>query len=468
MKTTIQELERLMALPSEDEHLEFKEAKNQWESTKLFRYCVALANERGGKLILGVTDKRPRRVVGTQAFLDTEDIKARLVERFNLRIEVETIKHTGGRVLIFHVPSRPIGHPLHYDGAYLMRAGESLVPMTPDQLRRIFDEGSPDFLSRMALSDLSASQVISLLDTQSYFDLIKQPYPTHRESVLERFAGEKLINEREGQYEVTNLGALLFAKNLRDFDLLARKAARVIVYEGKGKFVIRSDQSWSKGYAMGFESLIEYINSHLPSNEVIGKALRETIQMFPEIAVRELIANALIHQDFDETGTSVTVEIYSDRMEITSPGKPYISTERFIDVNKSRNERMADLMRRLRICEEQGSGIDKTIKSIEDFQLPAPDFRATEKHTVSVLFAHKNFKDMDKDDKVRACYQHCCLKWVMNERMTNQSLRERFNLSETKIDQVSRIIRDTIEANKIKLEDPAASRRYAKYIPFWA
>jgi ATP-dependent DNA helicase RecG len=467
MKTTVEELERLMTLPSEDEHLEFKKAENQFDTTRLFRYCVALANEGGGKLILGVTDERPRHVVGTQAFLNTEEIKARLVELFHLRIELETVRHPDGRVLIFHVPSRPVAVALNYEGTYLMRAGESLVAMTFDQLSRIAQEGSPELISRVALGDLSADEVVSLLDTQSYFDLINLPYPPRRESVLERFADEKLIHERGGQYEITNLGALLFAKNLRDFDLLARKAPRVIVFEGKGKFIIRSDQPMTRGYATGFESLIEYVNSHLPSNEVIGTALRQTTRMFPEIAVRELIANALIHQDFDQTGISVSVEIYSDRMEVTSPGKPHLSTERFIDGYQSRNERLAGLMRRLRVCEEQGSGVDKVINSVERFQLPAPDFRVTETHTVAVLFAHKNFEEMGKDDRVRACYQHCCLKWVMNERMTNQSLRERFHLNESKADQVSRIIRDTVDAGKIKTEDPNPSKRYAKYIPFW-
>ncbi len=146
------------------------------------------------------------------------------VELFHLRIELETVRHPDGRVLIFHVPSRPVAVALNYEGTYLMRAGESLVAMTFDQLSRIAQEGSPELISRVALGDLSADEVVSLLDTQSYFDLINLPYPPRRESVLERFADEKLIHEHGGQYEITNLGALLFAKNLRDFDLLARKA----------------------------------------------------------------------------------------------------------------------------------------------------------------------------------------------------------------------------------------------------
>lgn len=469
MSTTVEELERWLLLPSETEHLEFKEAKNHYETPKLFRYCVALANEGGGKLVLGVTDKRPRQVVGSQAFSNLEEIKTRLLDKLKVRVEVDSVAHPRGRVLVFHVPPRPIGTPLHLDGVYLMRAGDALVPMTPDKLRRIFDEGKADFLSQVAKSNLAADEVVSLLDTQGYFDLLELPYPAERAGVLERFASEKLIQQREGSYEITNLGALLFAKDLDAFEGLARKAPRVIVYNGKNKLATRSDQSIPKGYAVGFATLINYVNAHLPSNEVIGRALRETTRMFPEIAVRELIANALIHQDFTETGTAVVIELYSDRLEITSPGQPFIKPERFIDEYKSRNERLADLMRRLRICEEKGSGIDKVIHSVEAFQLPAPDFRVTDTHTVVVLFAHKAFDEMDRNDKVRACYQHCCLKYVMNEKMTNQSLRERFKLRAANADQVSRIIRETVNAGKIKPDDPeSASKRYIRYVPFWA
>jgi ATP-dependent DNA helicase RecG len=469
MNTTAEELERWMSLPSETEHVEFKEAKNQYDNTKLLKYCVALANEGGGRLILGVTDERPRQVVGTQAFLNVEQIKARLLETLQMRVEVETVAHPQGRVLVFHVPSRPIGTPLHLDGQYLMRAGEQLVPMTADKLRRIFDEGKADFLSQTASAGLSADAVVRLLDTQGYFDLVKMPYPAERRAVLERFKDERLIRSREGLYDITNLGALLFAKNLDDFDGLARKAPRVIVYSGKGKLSTRSDQFVSKGYAVGFETLISYVNAQLPSNEVIGRALRETTRMFPEIAVRELIANALIHQDLTETGTSVVIELYSDRLEVASPGQPSIRTERFIDGYRSRNERLADLMRRLRICEEKGSGIDKVIDSVEQFQLPAPDFRVSETHTTVVLFGQKAFDEMDRNDKVRACYQHCCLRYVSGEKMTNQSLRERFKLGGGKADQVSRIIREAVNAGQIKPDDPEnASKRYSKYVPFWA
>ncbi len=469
MATTVSQIEAWRAARSEHQNLEFKEAKTQFDNRKLYRYCVALANEGGGNLLLGIEDQPPRRVVGTAAFNDPVDMAAKLFQALGFRVEIEEVAHPDGRVLVFTIPSRPRGTAFDFEGAYLMRAGEELVPMSEDRLRQIFAEGQPDWLSQPALTDCDDDKVVQLLDTQSYFDLLHLPYPVNRAGVLERFENEKLIVRQGHGWTITNLGGLLFAKKLDAFDRLARKAARVIVYEGKNKLKTKSDKPGTKGYAVGFQGLVEFINGLVPSNEVIEQALRREVKMFPEIAVRELVANALIHQDFNESGTSVMIEIYDDRMEISNPGKPFISPERFIDEYQSRNERLADVMRRLGICEEKGSGVDKVIHAAEVFQLPAPDFRLGERRTYAVLFAHQTLDEMDRNDRIRACYQHCCLRYVMNEKMTNQSLRERFKLSEEKVTSVSQIIAATVEAGKIKLADPTqTSTRYRSYVPFWA
>jgi len=468
MSTSLQELERWIKAPRENEHLEFKEAKNHFDSMKLFRYCVAIANEGGGKLILGISDKLPRNVVGSDAFQNTADIAEKIFSKLRFRVDVEEVAHPNGRIVIFHIPSRPKGTAYQFEGAYLMRSTEDTVSMSEDRLRHIFDEGKPDWLLRLAKENCSADDIVRLLDTQGYFDLLKLSYPTTRESVLERFEQEKLIQKKDGPWAVTNLGAILFAKKIDEFDILSRKAPRVIVYEGTSKLKTRLDRPGTKGYAVGFESLIEFISGQTPTNEVIQNALRTEKKMFPEIAIRELVANALIHQDLNELGP-IMIEIYSDRMEITNPGRPFISTDRFIDEYESRNERLADLMRRMGICEEKGSGVDKVIDATEVYQLPAPDFRVGERHTTVVLFSHKAFDEMDRKDRIRACYQHCCLRYVMNERMTNQSLRDRFKLPEEKAATVSQVIADAVEANLIKSDDSATvSRRYAKYLPFWA
>jgi ATP-dependent DNA helicase RecG len=468
LPVTIEQLETWISSP-EGENLEFKEAKTQYDLTKLYRYCIALYNEGGGKLILGVNDAEPRKVVGSSSFPNLNDIKSKIFDKLRIRVDVEEVLHPDGRVVVFHIPPRPPGTALHYEGSYLMRVGEELVPMSPEQLRKIFDEGKPDFLSQIALSNLSSDDVVRLLDTQIYFDLLKMPYPAERKGVLERFASEKLIKKHGSKYDITNLGAILFAKDLNEFESVSRKAPRVVAYEGKSKLKTRIDRFGTRGYVVSFENLIEFIKTLLPSNEVIGKAFREEFKMFPGIAIRELVANALIHQDFNEQGIFVMVEIYSDRMEISNPGQSPIATDRLIDGYQSRNEILADLMRRLRVCERQGSGIDKVIDSIEAWQLPAPDFRNGEKQFTAVLFSHASFSEMSKKDKIRACYQHCCLKFMMNERMTNQSLRERFDLSESKTDVSSQVIRNTMDAGIIKLEDPeSTSKRYARYVPYWA
>lgn len=470
---TLDTLNHWLIAPAEHEHLEFKEAKQTFDTTKLLRYCAALANEGGGHLVLGVADKSPRQVVGSTAFTSTADLnqmKEAILQKFRFRVETTELHHPSGRVLVFTIPPRPTGQPIEFDGAYLMRSGESLTSMTPDKLKRIFAEGEPDWFSQAAKVDASADEIINLLDTQTYFELAKLPYPTTREGVLERLAGESLIIRAGQGWTITNVAAILLAKKLDAISpSLARKAPRVVIYEGANKNNTREDKSFNRGYAVGFESLIEFVHSAAPQNRSIEQVVREEVKMFPKQALRELIANALVHQDFLATGASVMIEMYSDRIEISNPGQPPISVERFIDEYRSRNERLADVMRRLGICEEKGSGVDKVIHAAEVFQLPAPDFRVGELRTTAVLFAHQDFSTMSKSDRVRACYQHCCLMYVTNQRMSNQSLRERFGVSEAKAATVSLVIGAAKEARRIKAdESDTTSTRYARYLPFWA
>lgn len=341
--------------------------------------------------------------------------------------------------------------------------------MSEDRLRRIFSEGEPDWLEECSLSGLSAQQVIELLDTQTFFELLRLPYATSQTGVLDRLEKERLIDSVGGTYSIRRLGALLLARQLQDFPDVSRKAPRVVVYNGISKIDTKLDQPGSKGYAVGFQGLISFIMSQLPQNEVIKDALRKEVKLVPEIAIRELVANALIHQDFRIPGASMMVEVYSDRVEISNPGEPVVPVERLIDGYQSRNERLADLMRRMGICEEKGSGIDKVIDAIELHQLPAPDFRAGFNRFSAVLLAPRLFEEMDRDDRIRACYQHCCLRYVYQQKMTNQTLRERFKLPDDKNVLISQTIAATISAALIKLADPTqTSTRYRGYLPFWA
>jgi predicted HTH transcriptional regulator len=470
MQMTAEQVDLWCQLPSEHQKLEFKEAKQTFDRDKLSKYCVALANEGGGYLVLGITDKVPRQIVGSAAFPNLVDTAEKIFQSVGFRVEIFQVDHPNGRVLVFQIPSRPKGTAYHLSGTYLMRSGEQLVPMSEDQLRKIFAEGQPNWLEEISQTGLDSGQIVELLDTQAFFELIKLPYPTQRDGVIERLLSERLIHaEKSGLYSICRLGALLFAKRLSDFPDVSRKAPRVIVYSGRSKLQTKLDQPGFKGYAAGFQGLLRFITSQLPQNEVIEDALRRDFKLVPEVVVRELIANALIHQDFSVTGASVMIEIYDDRMEISNPGEPIVPVDRFIDGYQSRNEQLADIMRRMGICEEKSSGIDRVVDSVETFQLPAPDFRVELNRTFVTIFGHKSFEDMDREDRVRACYQHCVLKWVMSQRMTNQSLRDRFHLPERKSASISQIIAYAIEEGRIKLDEKVGtSRKFARYVPIWA
>lgn len=279
-----------------------------------------------------------------------------------------------------------------------------------------------------------------------------------------------MIIKNDSSWAIKNLGAVLFARNLSAFKNLKRKAIRVIIYKGKSRVDAIKEQEGTRGYATAFEGLVKYIMDQLPTNEVIEKALRQQVKIYPEKAIREFVANALIHQDFSITGTGVMIEIFSDRIEITNPGIPLVDTNRFIDTApKSRNESLASLMRRLNICEERGSGIDRAVEAIELYQLPAPKFLKGEDYTRVIMYALVPLGEMDKEDRIRACYQHTCLHYVSNQVVNNQSIRKRFNISKNNVSYASKILTEAMESGLIKPSDPDnASKKYATYIPFWA
>jgi predicted HTH transcriptional regulator len=363
--------------------------------------------------------------------------------------------------------------PVQFDGTEYIRVGSYKKKLRefPEKERglwRVFDR--VPFEQQCAAQKLTADRVLKLLDYPAYFDLTDQPLPDGRDAILSALEADRLIRRGDnGQWDISNLGAILFAKRLQDFDTVSRKAVRLVLYKGNGRVATVRELTESKAYAVGFEGLIDYLKTLLPANEKIGKAFRQEVPMYPELALRELVANAIIHQDFNLTGTGPMIELFDTRLEITNPGVPLVDTQRFIDSPpRSRNEWLASFMRRIGLCEERGSGIDKVIAEVELYQLPAPIFEQTQQHTRVVLFAHKAFKDMDVEDRIRACYQHCCLNYVNHEPMNNTSVRERLKIDKANSAMASRVIKQTVDVGFIRLYDPSANRKGYRYVPFWA
>ena len=179
-------IDQWLLLPDEHPQLEFKTAKDNFDSTSLYRYCVGIANEGGGHFVLGISDEKPRQVVGSRAFPNPQAVEEQIFDKLKFRVDIEEFDYNGFRILIFIIPSRPQGTPYSLEGTYYMRSGSRLFPMSPDRLRIIFEEGRVDWLEEYSAIGLDSQNVIDRLDTQKFFELFQLPYPPNRSSVLDR------------------------------------------------------------------------------------------------------------------------------------------------------------------------------------------------------------------------------------------------------------------------------------------
>ncbi len=472
-------LAELVKQPHESEWVEFK--LNYHSAEEIGERISALSNgaciqgQPLGYLIFGVEDKT-HIIKGTSFKAKShkkgnENIEHWLAQRLNPRIDFsiyefdyEPDKH----ISVFIIPATK-NRPVEFIHQAYIRIGSITRKLNdfPEKQVKIWKKDTLPFEKEIAKDNLVASDITKYLSTETYFDLMKLPFPSTQQGVINKLLEEGLVTKSKG-YAITNLGALLFAKNLKDFENVERKSVRVIVYKGNNKVETEREQIGAKGYAIGFVGLIDWINSQLPANEEIGKALRNDARMYPEIAIRELVANALIHQDLTVKGFPM-IEIFSDRIEISNSGTPLVAPDRFIDAYISRNDKLADIMRRMGFCEEKGSGMDKVIYYNELYQLPPINVIVAENRTRVTIYSYKTLNKLDKNEKIRACYQHACLKYVSNEKMTNQSLRDRFKIEDRNYSIASRIIRDALRDGMIKEDNPEnKSRKYASYLPFWA
>lgn len=357
---------------------------------------VALLEKPYGYIIFGIEDGT-HNIIGTSFHaknhnVGNEELENWLVTRLNPRINVECYEfdYQGKHISMYRIPCAT-DRPVTFLHTAYIRVGSLTRKLMdfPEKEAKIWKHNRCKLLHQIpAKSCHKINEVISLLSIETYFDRLNMPMPQTSEGIIERFISERFIIKTEIGYDITELGALLLAKDFRQFESLYRKAIRVIVYKGKNKVETIREKSFEQGYALCVPLMIDCINGQLPANEEIGKALRTDVRMYPEIAIREIAANMIIHQDFNVHGFPM-VEIYSDRVEISFPGQPLISTDRFIDAYQSRNEELADVMRRMGFCEEKGSGMDKAVEAIEQYQLPAIKYRISDIRTTIILSEYR-------------------------------------------------------------------------------
>jgi len=478
---TLALVDELLALPAETNWVEFKE--NNVDADMIGKRISAMSNAAQlsdkpfAYMLWGVRDD-DHAAVGTtfepsSQKHSNQPLELWLVQHLRpaIAFSFKVLNYRETRLVLLEIPAAN-SSPVEFDRQAYIRIGSATPRLSdyPERLKALWTKlQSYAWESSVAIQFLSSDEVLDCLDYVNYFGLTGQRLPDNRIGIFDKLQADNLIQpDVGGCWTVTNLGAILFAKRLAEFSpSLARKGIRFVSYDGLSRAdTVTHRQDGQKGYATGFTGLIDYIDGLMPRNEYIGKAFREERPLYPAIAIRELVANALIHQDMTITGAGPLVEMFTDRLEITNPGQPLVQPERFLDFPpRSRNEALASLMRRMRLCEEQGTGIDKVLVAVELHQLPPPDFRSEGNDVRVVLYAPRRFADMTPQERVRACYQHAALKYVSGQKMTNSTLRERLGIEPQNAAQASTVIRQALETGLIKVADPAAPR--SGYLPFW-
>jgi ATP-dependent DNA helicase RecG len=379
--TTEQEFAALLAAP-EGARLEFKAARSSFHFEELVKYVVALANEGGGSIVLGVEDIRPRRVVGTTAFPEPGRTEAGLYQQLHQRIAIEEHRHDGKRVLIVHAPSRLSGTAWQHKGSFWMRAGDALVSMTDEQLRRIHEEAGPDFSAepcpKARLDDLDPEAVAVL---RRLWDR-KSPGLGVVDRPLDRLLAdaELLVEGR------LTFAALILLGTREALGRLLSQCEIIFEYRSSDAPGPAADRrEFRQGFLPVLDPLWERINLRNDLQHFQHRLFVWDIRTFDERPVREAVLNAASHRDY-RSSASVFVRQYPRRIEIVSPGgfPPGISPENVLWQQKPRNRRIADVLARCGLVERAGQGFDLIYRECIRYGKRIPDFSRTDPHWVWV------------------------------------------------------------------------------------
>jgi len=451
------------------------------DKKRLTEHLSAFANlPGGGYLVFGINS------LGLPIGVTPEEIEKAATQLSNLGREALEPKlaldhgvatYEGTRLLFIHIAESAV-KPVHLRGkgldhAFIRSSGTTRTASRQEIGALMLHSRTPRWEELHASMLQSDTELLSRLKPEPILKMLERPAPSSDAELLEWMANERFISrEAVGGGYITNLGGIAAADKLADFPDLSRKAARIVVYDGLNKAKTKREREGTMGYAISFQGILQFVTSLLPQSEIIQQALRETRTVYPEIALREIIANALIHQDFSISGTSPMIEIYDDRIEVSNPGGllPSKKLDRLIGTQpESRNELLARAFRRYKICEERGSGLLKAGLAVELYGLPPIKFEAGPTHFKVTLYAPRAFIQMSPQERLNACYQHAVLKHFSDGTMTNMSLRERLKMSERQRSVVSLLLQEAIDQKLIKVTDPEnKSKKFAEYIPFWA
>lgn len=477
-------LNELLKYGRETPWIEFKENSSEPERIAI-RICglanaAALNQRQYGYMVWGVEDSTLD-IVGTT--FDPKKMKKgnedfhnwlRRMLSDNADYTFDECKIDGKKIVILSI-KRAITYPVKYDNKpYIRDQTETKplnkIPQLESALWKELNRTNYDLLP--AMSDLTVEDVKRLLDYEGLMKLTGNQITDNDDYLMHVICDNKVaVRQDDGNYSITTMGALLFCRSFKDFPSIERRALRIIKYSGTTSSDIAREVTEYRGYAISFEETVRAIDLVLPSREIFVNGIRHLERHFSDIALRELLVNAMVHQDLTIMGMNLAIEVFDNRVEISNPGSIMVKEERIIDSEPiSRNESMASMMRKIGLCEELGSGWDRIVESCENYNLPIPRIRSSEYGTRVIMMDRKSLTDMSIKDRVWNCYMHTCLMFTSNSYATNSSLKLRFKLESTNSNSVliSRLIKQTQDEGLIKPMNPDSPRRNMAYVPFWA
>jgi len=445
------------------------------------RHLSAFANYRnGGFIVFGISDdgiiegiskEKAQTIAQKVSSLARDGVDPGVKTQF---ISFEYQKKGLWACFIYESLERPV-YVLNNGkiGSAYVRAGGTTRPMERHELRESILSSRP-----LRYEEIPANLTEdALLEWHEFFDFSEVKNRLNRvdssswDHFCEFLFNHKILVKIEGRYRPTNLAIMVCAKSFSQLWGYEKLGIRLLQYKGINKLSAIKDETYNMGYSLSLDQLVGDIIKLLPHNEIIEQATTTLVPVIPPVAIREIISNAIIHRDYSKNDSYVSIEIFDDRVEITNPGSllPELDVDRLIDhPSRTRNEVLADFMRKLHFAEERGSGIDKVVEACEVFSLPPLKFINEKDYFRVILYMPRDFSDMDKEERNDAIYQHACLNYVISRKTTNKTIRNRFKFSDRQGNKVSRLIKEAINNGKIKLANPNSVRKSFYYIPYWA
>lgn len=365
----------------EGEHVQFKEAKNRFDFGDAAKCCCALANNGGGKLVFGITDKRPRSVVGSAAFDQPERTRMGLIEKLKINVDFQ-IFNEGGRVLVFDVKSRPIGLPVQCDGVAWIYEGDTLKPMPESMRRSIYEETGSDFSGMIC-----AGATIEDLDEASIESFRAKWIEKSGKKQLDTLSKEQLLHDCGAITDdgVTYAALILFGKNAAIVKYLPQAEIIFEYRSSEASGPANQREEFKVGFFACYDRVWELVNLRNDKQHYQEGFFVFDIATFNERVVREAILNAVSHRNY-QFGGSIFVRQFRDRLVVESPGGlPLgITIDNILDRQLPRNRRIAEILSLCGMVERSGQGMNLMFELSVQEAKPLPDFTGTDDFCVSV------------------------------------------------------------------------------------